>query len=1018
MGRTVRVESTPEGRIAGLSVRNAPARGQWVAFARYEYDDEGQLVAATDADGFRNRYAYDDGGRHFLVENGYKTGLVFYFRYDREGRCFESWGAYPGKIDLSLASTLPTHLSDGQTPVKGVHHVRVEYLPDGFRHVYDSTRLESYACNEHGLLDMADIGGSVSKATFRDDGWVMTETDALKGVTAYERDARGGLLSITDPLGRVTRFERDARGLTIRVTDPAGGVTEVTRDGRGNVEVVRDAAGALTSYQRDGRGLVTAIVDSRGATTQLHYDAEANLVAATLPNGGVWRYAYDAFGRLVSRTDPLGATTHYTYSDRGDLRSERNALGEVTRYSHDGDGYLVQHVSALGAITKFAWGGLHKLVQRIDANGHRVVLRYNHEGELLEVENEGGEVHLLERDLNGLLIGERTFDGRRLRYRNDVLGRPTLIENGAGEYTELAYDAAHQLLSRALSDNTTESFEYDARGELVKATNMAGEFTFERDPMGRIVREAQTVAGATHWVEIDLDGEGDRVARRTSLGHTEAVQRDALGARTQTVLDGQHQLSHTNDVLGREVARFLPGGGRIETGYDAVGRVAARRAMDGSVPLPAPGTLPDWQRPTDRGVTVDARYRYSADGELVESWDKDRGTTSYRYDPLGQLLAMVPDQAKSELFRFDPRGNIHEGDPGGPQRVYGQGNRLLRKGDTLFTWDDDGRLVEKRITYPGTDDPDEVWRYRWNGAGLLSQVTRPDGAKVRFVYDPFARRMGKGVVPGPKSTLRASNTRFVWDGDVLAHEIRYAADEAGDPVVAERTYLFEDESFEPAAHREGGEWVHYVNDQNGCVQAVLDSTAGLQQTMSTSAWGGDRSQSDYFPPLRMAGQYKDDETGFCYTRWRQYDPDVGRFVSADPIGILGGWNEWVHSPNLFVWQDPLGLYTKVKKKDIKTLKAGGDVEVGSIKEADALLNAAFPDAVKVKGPSPGKVPDFSQFKQQGPKAGKTLYHKDYIVDPDTGRICGHSEGNPHGDQKHINIKLASGKKVAILIKPK
>ncbi|MEQ9323601.1 MAG: DUF6531 domain-containing protein, partial [Polyangiaceae bacterium] len=302
VGRTVRVDRTPEGRIAALRVRNAPTRGQWVAFAQYSYDDDGQLIGATDADGFQNRYAYDSGGKHLLVENGYKTGLVFSFRYDREGRCFESWGAYPGQRDPSLATILPTHLSDGQTPIKGVHHVRIEYLPDGFRHVYDSTRLESYGCNEHGLLDMADIGGAVSKATFRDDGWVMTETDPLKGVTVYERDGRGNLLSITDPLGRKTTYERDARGLATRMIDPEGGVTEVTRDGRGNVELIRDASGALTSYQRDARGLVTAIVDSRGGTTQLHYDPEANLVAVTLPNGAVWRYAYDAFGQLMSRT--------------------------------------------------------------------------------------------------------------------------------------------------------------------------------------------------------------------------------------------------------------------------------------------------------------------------------------------------------------------------------------------------------------------------------------------------------------------------------------------------------------------------------------------------------------------------------------------------------------------------------------------------------------------------------------------------------------------------------------------
>ncbi len=103
------------------------------------------------------------------------------------------------------------------------------------------------------------------------------------------------------------------------------------------------------------------------------------------------------------------------------------------------------------------------------ATGHRVAPRYNHEAELLEV-------HQLHRALNGLLVGETTFDGRELRYRNDQLGRTLRVENGAGEATELSYDAASQLLERQLYDGTGETFAYNQRGELTSAKNAAGEY--------------------------------------------------------------------------------------------------------------------------------------------------------------------------------------------------------------------------------------------------------------------------------------------------------------------------------------------------------------------------------------------------------------------------------------------------------------------------------------------------------------------------------------------------------------
>ena len=648
----------------------------------------------------------------------------------------------------------------------------------------------------------------------------------------------------------------------------------------------------------------------------------------------------------------------------------------------------------MGAITKLLWGGLHKLCERVDANGHRVRLTYNFEGELLEVENEEGELHHLDRDINGLLVAERTFDDRHLRYTNDLLGRTVLVQNGAGELTELSYDAASQLIGRGLDDGIAETFTYNLRGELVKATNGTGEFEFERDAVGRITREAQTVAGTTHWVEVDYDAEGDRLGRRTSLGHTEAVQRDALGARTSTLLDGQHQLSHTNDALGREVARFLPGGGRIETGYDALGRVAARRAMDNSVPLPAPGTQPDWQTPSSRGVTVDTRYRYSADGELVESWDKDRGKTEYRYDPIGQLLAMVPDQAKTELFRFDPRGNIHEADPGGPLRVYGKGNRLLRKGDTLYTWDDDGRLVEKRITYPGEDDgeggakADEVWRYRWNAAGLLSQVTRPDGAKVRFVYDPFARRMGKGVVPGKRSELTASNTRFVWEGDVLAHEIRVAGRDKGDPVVEERTYLFEDASFEPLAEREDLSWQHHILGAAGEARSTVSDDGARTGNPTPSAWGTGAATRTR---LRWQGQLEDPESGLAYNRWRYFDAGMARFISADPLSVNAGLHAYRYAVNPWRWIDPLGLVRKgasARVVDIQPnkhhrmreelsfdeavehVRAGGDVVARDCSTARAIAEAAAPGTPEHDNPhGPYQLPHYHPTTGDGQRTG-------------------------------------------------
>ncbi|QOW47003.1 MULTISPECIES: RHS repeat-associated core domain-containing protein [unclassified Acinetobacter] len=59
--------------------------------------------------------------------------------------------------------------------------------------------------------------------------------------------------------------------------------------------------------------------------------------------------------------------------------------------------------------------------------------------------------------------------------------------------------------------------------------------------------------------------------------------------------------------------------------------------------------------------------------------------------------------------------------------------------------------------------------------------------------------------------------------------------------------------------------------------------------------------------LRFQGQYFDQETGLHYNRYRYYSPYVGRFISKDPIGLLGGFNTFAYAPNPVEWVDPLGL---------------------------------------------------------------------------------------------------------------
>ncbi|HFG0891774.1 TPA: RHS repeat-associated core domain-containing protein, partial [Salmonella enterica] len=154
-----------------------------------------------------------------------------------------------------------------------------------------------------------------------------------------------------------------------------------------------------------------------------------------------------------------------------------------------------------------------------------------------------------------------------------------------------------------------------------------------------------------------------------------------------------------------------------------------------------------------------------------------------------------------------------------------------------------------------------------------------------------------------------SRTDFVWEGFRLLQE---NVQQQG-----WRTYLYDAEQpYTPVASVTGrGEsrqvW-YYHTDVTGTPQEVTaaDGTlvwAGYIRGFGENAADISNSGAYFHQPLRLPGQYFDDETGLHYNLFRYYAPECGRFVSQDPIGLAGGINLYQYAPNPLSWIDPLGL---------------------------------------------------------------------------------------------------------------
>ncbi|RXO32742.1 RHS repeat-associated core domain-containing protein [Salmonella enterica] len=77
-----------------------------------------------------------------------------------------------------------------------------------------------------------------------------------------------------------------------------------------------------------------------------------------------------------------------------------------------------------------------------------------------------------------------------------------------------------------------------------------------------------------------------------------------------------------------------------------------------------------------------------------------------------------------------------------------------------------------------------------------------------------------------------------------------------------------------------------------------------------------REDEDADPGLLYAGQWRDAESGLCYNRFRYYDPESGMYLVSDPLGLVGGLNQYAYVPNPLKYIDPLGLCKLLNDKGV------------------------------------------------------------------------------------------------------
>jgi len=583
----------------------------------YTYDAKGNLTKVTNALGQETLLGnYDDRGNPGTITDA--NGVVSTLTYS---------GVDPKLASITTAGSTTSFEHDAVGQLTKITRADGSWL----QYTYDPARRLIAITNNLGerVEYEVDVAGKRTAQRLKDatgtlkqqQSWVYDELGRLlRSVGAgaqtdhYQYDLNDNPTGHTNPRQFSSSSSFDALDRLVSQTDALNGVTQLGYDAQDNLTKVQDPRGVTTRYEYDGLGNLTKQISPDSGTSTFEYDAAGNVTKQTDAHGVVVTFSYDALNRLTARhypaTPALDATYSYDATAGGNV-----GIGRLTAIQ-DGSGTLAYRYDARGNLIEQA--------RSLSINGQTladtVTFQYDAADQLVGIgypgamqvgypRNAGGQVASVTLALDG---GSTTNVASGISYL--PFGPLQQLTWANGIQLNRQYDQDYQLARQDVGIWRND-YQRDANGNITElATNIWGTLSYGYDALDRLISEN----AASKQGSYGYDGVGNRTqsqvtengatattayqyasdSNRLTAINGQAVSTDAAGNLTQDRssrllgYDSQNRLA-TVKINGQQVAEYR---------YNSLGQRVAKL--------------------TGQGFST---YLYGPDGQLVA--EKDYSST-------------------------------------------------------------------------------------------------------------------------------------------------------------------------------------------------------------------------------------------------------------------------------------------------------------------------------------------------------------------------------------------------------